>query len=456
MAMTSLAQILLDAKKSVTGTDVKEDFVTSKILDRLKIDVSHDFEAELPKGTQAVIYTAAHKGPDNPMVIKAQKAGLSVYSHAEALAVFFNQKDGIAVCGVGGKSTVSAMLAFIFEKIRPESFSVGVGNIGGMNKTGQWLKDSNFFVAEADEYVIDPAARNKGQEIQPRFSYLKPKITVCTNLQFDHPDVYKDFNHTKQIYEQFFRQNKEGGSFVVNGDDMDLYELVKKSAGDKKVLLFGGTPDSDLRLETYHANKGVTEAKLKFGDKSIELKLKIPGKYNVMNAMAALLAAHLAGIEMSESAKALVDFTSTMRRFELIREKNGVVYYDDYAHHPEEIKAVLEALAEWYPNNRKIIAFQSHTFSRTKQLFEPFSKSFDLADKVLMIDIFASAREEFDESVSSDRLCLAINGHQPRLKAQNLGTISNLANYFNNQLEVGDVVMTLGAGDIYQVHDLVE
>ena len=194
VAMTAIAQILIDAKKRVSGSDVEENFVTQDILKKLNIDILNGFETEIPKDTDYVIYTAAHNGPFNPQVIAAKKKNIPALSQAEVLAKFFNLKKGIAVCGVEGKSTVSAMIAWILEITgRNPSFSIGVGNIPGLNKTAKWDQDSDLFVSEADEYVIDPSCIERHEKIIPRFSFLKPFTTVCTNLKFDHPDVYKDF-----------------------------------------------------------------------------------------------------------------------------------------------------------------------------------------------------------------------------------------------------------------------
>lgn len=453
VAMTALAQLLVDAGKVVTGTDVTQDFVTKQILAKLDIRIDHDFGSNFPVGTEVAVYTAAHGGPANPMVAKANQTGLLVLSQAEALAEFFNQKKGIAVCGVGGKSTTSAMISYIFEQTRPQSFAVGVGDIGGLHKTGQWLAESEYMVAEADEYVIDPSAPTRGEEIVPRFSFLRPTMIVCTNLGFDHPDVYRDFDHTKAVYAQFFGNLRAEGKLVVNADDEDLVELAKQT--DRQILTFGEKDNADLQLLSYQSQTGQTHSKFKFQDQEHDLTLLVPGVYNVRNALAALLVTNLAGVSLEEGIKALAGFTSTRRRFEFLGEKHGVKYYDDYAHHPEEIEAVIAALNEWYPDANKVIAFQSHTFSRTKELFEQFVESFKNATKVVMIDIFASAREKFDPTMSSDLLCAEINQRYPQLQAENLKNVANLAEYFRH-LPVGSVVLTVGAGDIYEVHDLVQ
>jgi UDP-N-acetylmuramate--alanine ligase len=198
VAMTALANCLHDAGKQIRGSDVAEDFVTLNQLQAINCPIDTSFEPNLINQSECVIYTAAHQGPQNPQVVAARAAGIPTFSHAEALGFLFNQKKGLAVCGVGGKSTTSAMITWIMchtttPTTDQPSYAIGVGKIPGLAKTGQWQADNAYFVAEADEYVTDPHATTRGEKITPRFSYLRPFITVCTNLRYDHPDVYKNF-----------------------------------------------------------------------------------------------------------------------------------------------------------------------------------------------------------------------------------------------------------------------
>ncbi len=257
VAMTSLAQCLLDAGKTVSGSDVAEAFVTQHMLDRLNIKIDIGFEGEIPSDIDCVVYTAAHQSQQNPQVLQAQQKNIATFSHAEALASLFNQKKGIAVCGVGGKSTTAAMIAWIMEKTgQNPSFSVGVGNIPGLEKTGQWHADSQFFVAEADEYVVDPAAT----ETVARFSFLKPFITVCTNLRFDHPDVYHDFEQTKRTFGDFFSQIQDGGFLVANIEDQQSIEQTTTKLAQVSVSYFGATSSAKLLLTDYQSTDGKTLA----------------------------------------------------------------------------------------------------------------------------------------------------------------------------------------------------
>jgi UDP-N-acetylmuramate--alanine ligase len=458
VAMASLAQCLVDAGKKVKGSDVPEAFVTQAILDRLQIPIETTFTAELPAETECLVHTAAHQGRMNPQVQAALKQGLPVFSQAEAIASLFNQKKGVAVCGVGGKSSTSAMVTWILDKTgREPSFSVGVGNIPGLEKTGQWRPASEYFVAEADEYVIDPTAPSRGEPLTPRFLYLKPFITICTNLKFDHPDVYRDFAHTQATYQAFFEQIKDQGMLVVNADDQPLVELATKVSQAKGygLVTFGRNEQATISLKAFSASAGQTETRFSYQGQTHTLKLLLPGEYNAFNALAAITATQALGVPVTAAIQALATFRSTMRRAEFIGEKAGVRYYDDYAHHPNEVKSVIHAFKQWYPNQKVVAAFQSHTFSRTKALFNDFVQAFEEADEVVMIDIFASAREAYDESVSSDLLCEAIKKKYPKLAVSNVHTIAKLAEYCQTQLQPGDVLLTIGAGDIYHVHELI-
>ncbi|MFZ5437459.1 MAG: UDP-N-acetylmuramate--L-alanine ligase [Patescibacteria group bacterium] len=449
VAMTSLAQMLLDAGKLVRGSDVEQAFVTEKKLQDLAIKIDH-FELPLPKDIDCVVYTAAHQGIDNPQVKWAITQGLPTFSQAEAIASLFNQKQGLAVCGVGGKSTVSAMITWVLTKIGQDpSFSVGVGNIPGLKKTGAWT-NSQYCVAEADEYVIDPHAPQKNQPIIPRFSFLKPAVTVCTNLRYDHPDVYRNFAHTKQVFKKFFLQT--GDYLVVNADDQELLQLAKET--ELKLVTFGENSQADFILTSYVSDEGLTKGSFSYQGQNYDLELTIPGKFNLLNALAAIATVTPLMPEalINHNLKA---FKSTARRFENKGLINGVQCFDDYAHHPNEVKAAIKAINDWYPNKRKVFAFQSHTYSRTKQLFNDFINAFADTQQIVMIDIFSSAREKNDPTISSDLLCQKIKEKYPQIEAKNLKNIKNLASFFKSTLKPGDVFVTLGAGDIYEVYELL-
>ncbi len=462
VAMTSLAQILLDFDKQVKGCDVPDQFVTQKILNQLKIKIDHGFVHQLPIETDCVIYTAAHGARQNPVVQQAIDKNITAVSQAEALAYFFNQKKGIAVCGVGGKSTVSAMLAWILKQnnLKP-SFSVGVGQILGMKRTGRWQPKSESFVAEADEYVINPSKNKElSKKLIPRFSFLQPQTIVCTNLKYDHPDVYTSLEQTRKIFSRFFLQLAANGTLIINQDNQHLIAIKQKLAPnfEKKqitVKSFGASQQADIQLLEQTVQQQTNQAKIIFQDQEYQLKLKIPGKFNICNALAASLAAHTLGVSLIDSFSALTDFQGTQRRFEFKGCKENVLYYDDYAHHPHEIEQTIQALQKWHPEKNCVIAFQPHTFSRTKELLADFAQALATAKKVLLLNIFPSAREEYDPNISSDLLLQKIKESNPNMAVNNLKTINSLADFCVHQLTADDVLLTMGAGDIYQVHQKI-
>lgn len=459
VAMTALAACLVDAGKNVRGSDVAADFPTKKSLAKLNLNLDFDFTAVLPAEAQVVIFSGANGGSHNPQVLAAKARGLLVLTHAQALAEFFNSKNGIAVCGVGGKSTISAMLALATQKLAPQSYAVGVGEILGLEQIGQFLPQAPFFIAEADEYVEDSvaaqAAIKDGVAITPRFSRLKPETIICSSLRFDHPDVYRDFAHTKEIYLNFFRSLKNEGTLIYNGDDQNLTALVKQLQSENRPCHFfsyGEGETSDFRLSDYQVVKQKAYFQITYQKQTFSLTLNLPGKFNALNSTAAFAAAIPLGLDLNLFAQALASYQSVKRRFEFIGERHGVLCYDDYAHHPAEVAAAIQALKTWYPERKVVIAFQSHTYSRTKQLFAQFVDAFAQAEQVVMIDIFPSAREAFDPSVSSDMLCAAINKKFPYHQAKNLHTIQNLKEFLAQQ-KTGTVFLTLGAGDIYEVYE---
>jgi UDP-N-acetylmuramate--alanine ligase len=464
VAMTSLAQCLVDANKTIHGSDVSEDFVTKKMLQQLQEKQPFHIDpltSDLPADTDCLIYTAAHQGIDQSQVQTALRAGIPVYSQAEALAELFNQQQGIAVCGVGGKTTVSAMLTWILQKLAPEqlSYSVGVGEILGLPKTGQWQAEGRYFVAEADEYVINPHAREKGEAIVPRFSFLRPHLTICNNLRFDHPDVYDDFTHTRTTFLQFFENIQSNGWLLLNGDDQPLAQLglqLRLDRPDIQVKTFGQQEGNDFLLKNLRFSAGLSQAELYYGEEDCLLSLAIPGEFNLRNGAAALAAAHLLGFSLRDASRALADFRSTTRRFELVRETAQQKFFDDYAHHPSEVAATLQALQASFPGKQRLVAFQPHTYSRTKLLFEEFVQAFvenlQADDQLFLLPIFASARESDDPSISSDLLVEAIKKRAPECRVRLLPNLTSLA----EELQKADfsVALTMGAGDIYEVYQL--
>lgn len=449
VALTALALCLSDAGIEVSGSDIPETFVTGEVLDKRKFKIFESFsEDHISKDINLVVYTGAHSGSQNIEVKRAVQLGVAVMSHAEALGNLTRGKRLISVCGTGGKSTTSAMCAWILEKggLTP-SFAVGVGNVPNFGVPGRFVSKSSWFVAEADEYAVDPT-----RDLRPRFVYQQPEIIICTNLKYDHPDIYPTFEQTKQVFLNFFNTLPENGTLIVNGDDQDIRSLLPQLTTKAKVVTVGTSASADFFLHDQTSQDGITKGKV--GSK--ELQLSIPGIFNLMNAQMAVLAASIAGVTDDLAIEALRSFKGTMRRFESKGTVKEALWYDDYAHTPEEIQATLSALRSWHPDKKIIAVFQPHTYSRTKALFNKFSQSFTLADELILLDIFASAREKEDSSVSSDMLADSISKSERNKFVKNVKTIETAAKELSKKLTSKVVVMTLGAGDVYQLYDAME
>ena len=417
VGMTALSLCAQDLGIKISGSDLDEPFVTDDVLKRRQIPWQIGFAANhLPPATDLLVYTAAHQGKQNPEVTAALNRNIPVLNHAQALGELMQGKIGISVCGVGGKTTTSAMLSHILDRLGTHpSFCIGVGDITSLGGPGRYNRAGKHFVAEADEYTADPT-----QDFIPRFSYQRPQIIICTNIEFDHPDIYRDLDHTKAVFLDFFNHLPSNGLLLISADSSINQSLL---------------PYLKVNYRTYTPDR--------------HINIQLPGNFNLANATAAVEAAAALGLDRHAAAAALADFTGTKRRFEPIANLNDVLIYDDYAHHPREIQATLAAARAKFPRHQLIAIFQPHTYSRTQALFPEFTSSFTAADKVIFLPIYASARESPDPAISSQKLA------QATPNSFLASTPEDLLQYLKTQINPPAVIFTLGAGDIFLLHDQI-
>lgn len=445
VGMTALALYAQDIGIEVTGSDVDEVFVTDNILSKRRIEVSQGFSGNnLPQTTQVLIYSAAR--PQNPQVVYARKKGIEVISYAEALGNFTNHKEMIAVCGVGGKTTTTAMIATILNEaqLRP-SFINGVGNIPNLGVSGRHT-NSKYVVVEADDYVAVP-----GFDDLPKFMYLQPKIIVVTNIEFDHPDVYKNLKETKRAFKSFFMRLPKNGSLIANIDNPNVQDTIKEVSSvrnDFKIVTYGFSPQAEWRISKSQTRKQRQKCEIEVRGINLEFDLQVPGKFNTANACASIATATVIGVAQQVSLRAISIFRNTKRRFEKVGIFKGTEVWDDYAHHPKEIKATLQAARNWFRNRRIIAVFQPHTYSRTKALLDEFAQSLSLADLVIITQIYSSVREKKDSSVTGKTLAQKIKTYK---KDVEFISTNKLKKHLLDISKKGDVVITMGAGDIYKV-----
>ncbi|MFC1653929.1 UDP-N-acetylmuramate--L-alanine ligase [Patescibacteria group bacterium] len=443
VGMTALALCAQDLGKKLSGSDVEEKFVTDETLLNRKIIPQKGFSPENIKDTvDLLIYTGAHGGPNNPEVMHAVKKGISCISHAEAVGQITQGKTCISVCGVGGKTSTSAMISTILDHDQKDpSYLVGVAKISSLESPGKYAQKGKYFVVEADEYATAPGVDNT-----PRFMHQNPKFVICTNISHDHPDVYPTFEDTKKAYISFFSKTPDDGLLVVNSDDQESLNLSDQF--NQKILV-GKNEKSHFKIIDI---KNIDQKQHVFfihDNQKKELTLSIPGEFNAKNAlMSYALCTHL-GLGHEVIRKGLEKFRGTNRRFEKIRDKDGITYFDDYAHHPQEIKATLRAAKEWLSEKRLVAIFQPHTYSRTKSLLDEFATSFEESDIVIITDIFPSAREKIDPTVSSKLLADKISQTHSNTKYVSQ---EDLIQYVNKIKRPGDAIFTIGAGDVYKAH----
>src|SRR3989344_755986 len=369
VAMAALAVYLTQSGIKATGSDVEEDFPTKEELKGIRVFTGFDGSRIQTIKPDVVYYTGAHGGRENPEVVAALQANIQALPHGQALGSMMKGSRQIVVAGSHGKTTTSAMIASLLSHAGAKpSYAIGCGSITGMGAAGHKGK-GDWFVAEGDEYITDP-----GHDPTPRFLWLEPDILVVTNIDYDHPDAYTDLASVQSAFVTLAKKSKE---IIVNADDANSRVLESE-------LTYGFSPASNFWI----THVGVGEERTFFaleerGMKLGEFTLKVPGRHNVLNAVAAMIAAHQAGVDWSALKRGILEFTGTKRRFEKIGERRGVIFYDDYAHHPAEIRATLAAARSWYADRRIIVVFQPHTYSRTKALLTEFAQSFGDANVVI-------------------------------------------------------------------------
>lgn len=441
--MTSLACCAQDLGLRVTGSDVADVFVTDAVLRRRKISWRTGFDPRHIGQPDLLVTTGAHGGFENPEVVTARARGIQCVSQAEALGMFAAEKITLSVCGVGGKSTTSAMLATCLEAAGAKpSYSIGVGQLYPLGDPGR-MSSGRYFVAEADEYAVSP-----GIDQRPRFQFQHPKVAVLTNLEHDHPDVYPQLSATKKVFHAFLSSVGPDGVAVICRDNLHARQLAGKLT--VPVETYGLEPPVDWLIRDFTSSPGKTSWVVDHHGVQMELILSVPGQYNALNATAALVVGAHLGFPVQKLIQGLKRFGGTQRRFQKIGLYARHWLYDDYAHHPSEIRATLRAAKQWFPDRQLIVIFQPHTYSRTKVLLDSFAAAFHEADQVLITEIYASAREGKSEQFSAWELVERAKEFQPHVVFT--PGLENVLEALDQRLDEPSVVMTIGAGDIFRWH----
>ena len=427
--MSGIAEVLINQDYEVSGSDHSSNPVTNH-LKTLGADISHSHSAENIIGKHVVVVSTAIND-NNVEVQAAREQSIPVIPRAEMLAELMRMKNGIAIAGTHGKTTTTSLVASVLAAgaLDPTVVIGGrIKNMGGHAKLGQ----SQYLIAEADE--------SDGS-----FLKLSPTLAVVTTLDEEHMDFYKTMENMKSIFLQFLNKVPFYGAAILCMDDANLQSLLPRI--EKRTIPYGLKSQADFTAR----NISVDGLKTYFtvyhqGKKLGRILSGALGRHNVCNTLAAVAVGMELNMDFPTIAKSLENFAGVQRRFEILKQSESLIIVDDYGHHPAEIQATLSTAKEVWPDRKLIAVFQPHRFSRTKHLMESFFSSFNDADQLLLLDIY-SAGEEAEEGIHSQRIAEGVKefGHK---NVEYIGSTESVIPYLKKILKPGDIVLTLGAGNI--------
>jgi UDP-N-acetylmuramate--alanine ligase len=434
--LSAIARVLLEKGYTVSGSDRS----ALPLFNAITAAGARTFlghAAEQIAGADLVVRSSAIPD-DNPEVVAARSQGIPVLKRSEFLEELTGDKDTLAVAGSHGKTTTTAMLVWMLDRLGTEpSFILGgvIRQLGCNARAGAGL----YFAIEADEYDY-------------MFLGLSPKIAIITNIEHDHPDCFPTQAEYQQAFKAFLERVRPDGLALICQDDPQARVLMNEMKEiPAQVLGYGTSTQAVYLAENIQIIKGYPQFELFYQPnlsrikKLGEVQLSVPGRHNVLNATAALAAIHALGLSEQEAINAVKSFTGADRRFEVIGEVGGVTVIDDYGHHPTQLASTLEAARELYPKQRLWAVWEPHTYSRTQAMEDEFTQALDLADKVIVLKIYA-AREN-NPVYTAKRIADALT----EKKASYIPNFDSAADFLLENLSPGDVVITFSAGKATQV-----
>lgn len=433
IGMSGIAELLLNLGYTVSGSDLRDSSVTRRLAD-LGGRIFHDHKGENVKGTDVVVYSSA-VSQENPEILEAKERYIPVIPRAEMLAELMRLKYGIAVAGAHGKTTTTSMIASILTSGDLDPTVVIGGRLDIWGGSNAKLGQGEILVAESDE--------SDGS-----FMLLSPTIAVVTNMDEEHIDHYGDMGALRDAFVTFINRVPFYGLAILCLDNEEIQGIIPRLK--KRYMTYGMSSQADLRARDIEKNRQAVSFEIVHRNRSLgRVVVGMPGTHNVQNALAAICAGLELDLDLKDIKTGLKDLGGLARRFQVIGEEGGVVLLDDYGHHPTEILATLGTARECWPEKRIVVVFQPHRYSRTKRLYDRFVLCFNHADVLLVAPLY-SAGEQPIEGVNSEWLSRGIkeHGHKEvilcRSEKEILGQLSGI-------VRPGDVVMTLGAGDVHRL-----
>jgi UDP-N-acetylmuramate--alanine ligase len=436
IGMSGIAELLLNLGYKVSGSDVKRSDITDR-LKKLGGTIFKGHSAENIKEADVVVVSSAIAA-DNPEVQAAGQASIPVIPRAEMLAELMRLKYSIAIAGAHGKTSTTSIVASVLAEGRLDPTVVIGGKLKSIGSNAV-LGKGDFIVAEADE--------SDGS-----FLKFSPTIAVVTNIDKEHLDFYADLDAIKTVFLNFLDRIPFYGLAVLCLDNEPIQDLIPRMK--KRYTTYGMTSQADFQIRDVESGQQKSRFDIyHHGKKLGTINLNLPGIHNVYNATASIAVGVELNIAFDQIKSALETVEGVQRRLEIKGESNGVTVIDDYGHHPTEIKVTLETLEENWQNRRKVVVFQPHRYSRTRALFDEFSRAFYQSDVLVVLPIYAASEKKI-EGVTSQNLCEEIkaHGHKEVIHADGF---KDALSHLRQILKPGDVLLTLGAGDVYKVGEEV-
>ena len=438
IGMSGLAKLLMKNEAIVTGSDQMPSEVVDSLC-RAGADIKLDHRAEnLSTETDAVVISAAIK-EDNPELKEARERGYKVYKYADMLGELMNRYEGIAISGTHGKSTTSGWLIHLLKQAGIDTnFIIGaqIGQLG----TSSGAADSKYFVAEACEY-------------DRSFLNLKPKIACILNIEQDHLDYYKDEDEIVEAFGEFALDTKPGGIVIANGQDANVAKIIRRLGAGLRCETFGLEKNCNFYAENIALNDGLYAFDVYYNNQLLgATRISLPGKHNILNALAVIAMAINVGLEPRRALELLPGFTGIERRLMLKGRFDQITVLDDYAHHPTEIRASLAAIRQRYPSKQIWCIFQPHQYSRTRFLLDDFAESFKLADVTIVPEIYF-VRDSLATKQKVNAQILVNRMQENGTQALFIESFEAICDYLKNNVGPGELVVTMGAGDIWKVAD---
>ncbi len=441
IGVSAVAKLLKHAGASVTGSDVARNESVAELEQMgIPIAIGHA-AANVPADADLIVYSGAVP-VGNPEREEGRRRGIRELSYFQFLGEFSKEKRTIAVSGTNGKSTTTALLGLMLERAGLDPTVIVGSKVGSFS-------DKNLRVGGGDIFVVE------GCEHEANFLYLHPRMIVLTNVEEDHLDYYRDLDHIRGAFQEYIERLPSDGRLIVNADDhVSFSELKPKTA----FTTYAAAYRADFVVRDVRAENGAqTFEMLRRGESLGEFVLHVPGKFNVMNALAAATAALELGASADAVRTTLRDFAGIWRRFERVGERDGAPIISDYGHHPTAIRGTLEGTREFFPGRRVVLAFQPHQHNRTRKLFDEFVASFDGADVLVLAEIFdvAGREQTEDQKVSSNDLVDAVRKRDAERKisrrVEYAPSMDATRALLQKLIEPNDVVLVMGAGDIYRI-----